>query len=75
VAEFGSPHLSQNFRAETLEDNHHVADEESRQPPDEAGSVGIKLDDFPWATGCPEEVEMAGPVDSSEQLMSPSGTD
>ncbi|KAF8531972.1 hypothetical protein JB92DRAFT_3276455, partial [Gautieria morchelliformis] len=43
VAEFGNPHLSQDFSAETLEHN-------------EAGSTGIELD---WATGYPGDVEMA----------------
>ncbi|KAF8488338.1 hypothetical protein JB92DRAFT_2836334 [Gautieria morchelliformis] len=72
VAKFGNPHLSQDFSAETLE--HNEAGRESQPSPGEAGSAGRELDEFPWATGCPGDVEMAVPIISSEKLASPSDT-
>ena len=61
VAEFGNPHLSQDVSAETLEDG--VTDQES---PKEAKPAGIELDEFPRAILGTGEVQMAGPIDSSE---------
>ncbi|KAF8497355.1 hypothetical protein JB92DRAFT_2834429 [Gautieria morchelliformis] len=67
VAEFGNPHLSrEDFNAENLEDN--VADQEGQQSPEQAGSAGIELDEFPHRTGCPGDVEMAGQITSGEQI-------
>ena len=61
MAEFGNPNLSQDFSAETLEDG--VTD---REPTEEARPAGIELDEFPWDTLGIEEVDMVGPIDSSE---------
>jgi hypothetical protein len=61
VAEFGNPSLSQDFSAETLEDG--VTDQVS---PEEARPAGIELAEFPWAILGTGEVEMVGPIDSSE---------
>ncbi|KAF8509450.1 hypothetical protein JB92DRAFT_2946584 [Gautieria morchelliformis] len=73
VAEFGNPHLSwEDFNADNLEDN--VADQEGQQSPEEAGSDGIELDEFPRMTACPGDAELAGQIASGEQLVSLSGT-
>ncbi|KAF8532251.1 hypothetical protein JB92DRAFT_2824546 [Gautieria morchelliformis] len=67
VAEFGNPHLSrEDFNAENLEDN--VADQEGQESPQEAGSGGMELDEFPCTTGCPGNVELAGQIASGEQI-------
>jgi hypothetical protein len=61
VAEFGNPHLSQDFSAETLEDG-----VTGQEPTEEARPAGIELDEFPWATLGIGEVDMVGPIDPSE---------
>ena len=61
MAEFGNPHLRQGFSAETLEDG--GTDQES---PEEARPARIVLDEFPWVSLGTGEVEMVGPIDSSE---------
>jgi hypothetical protein len=65
VVEFGDPCLSQIFSTETFED----AYQESGQSLEEARSAGIELGEFPWAIGYPRDVEMAEPIDSSEQSV------
>ncbi|KAF8532673.1 hypothetical protein JB92DRAFT_3103376 [Gautieria morchelliformis] len=41
-----------------------MADQESQPSPEEARSAGIELDVYPWVTGRPGDVEMAGQIAS-----------
>ncbi|KAF8532665.1 hypothetical protein JB92DRAFT_2824287 [Gautieria morchelliformis] len=43
-----------------------MADQESQQSPEEARSAGRELDVFPWVTGRPGDVEMAGQIVSGK---------
>ncbi|KAF8461316.1 hypothetical protein JB92DRAFT_2839112 [Gautieria morchelliformis] len=68
VAEFENPDLSrEDFNAENLEEN--VAHQEGQLSPEEAGSTGIELDEFPHTSGCPGDVEITMQIASGSGRM------